>query len=59
MKLIKGYPDKMIFETSLHNVITVTCSKDYVNINYLKVANKEKTDYIIKETQNEKLIMNK
>ncbi|MFA5772761.1 MAG: hypothetical protein WC974_08545 [Thermoplasmata archaeon] len=57
MKLLKGYPDKIIFKTDLGNTITVSCGKDFVDISYL--TKQEKINYIIRETKQEKLVMNK
>lgn len=57
MKLIKGYPDKIIIKTGFGNTITVSCGKDSICVSYLTKS--EKVNYKIIETQNEKLIMNK
>jgi hypothetical protein len=57
MKLLKDYPDKIIFKTDLGNTITVSCGKGFVDISYL--TKQEKINYIIKETKQEKLVMNK
>lgn len=57
MELIKGYPDRILIKTPLGNTITVSCGKDSVNVDYLTKT--EKVSYLLKETRQEKLVMNK
>lgn len=61
MEVLSGYPTKAIFRTGLGHLITVSCGKDVINIEYLTKAKgkTEKTNYFVKETKQTKLVMNK
>ena len=56
MKLIKGYPDKIVFQTPLENTVTISCEGE---IKIVYVVDGIETVYYIKETKQSKLVMNK
>lgn len=57
MKIINGYPTHIVFKTEQEAVIDITC--DGKNIKVVYDCKGEITEYFIKETKQNKLVMNK
>lgn len=57
MELIKGYPDHIVFKTKLGGNVDISCGNGYIKVIYLYEGKPEQ--YVIKETKQYKLVMNK
>ncbi len=57
MEVLSGYPTKVVFRTGMGHLVTVSCGKDVINIEY--ITKTDKVQYKIIETKQVKLVMNK
>lgn len=57
MKILKGYPEVIKFETSLFNRVDISASDNCIKVVYTTKSNK--TEYKLIETKQEKLLLNK